>query len=272
MPDGEAYNPAITDAWSAPPTAETRRLQNPTLQNPSTLQNPTLQNPVLQNDAVANPSIVNAVDPEPARFRIRDRRTPRLQNPRLQNPRCMNAAISDTSWEVSQRGQHHRGLHRSTWCSTNPVPAGFITQLVRCTRRITTPAALGVRRSRSSRTRSCSPTFPIPSSIAAIRESRTRDSRTDPEPDAGAGARRNGDDHVRVVDPNSFDGVAFDAARAVTPAAVAQSVNTEEMPRTGTRTPTVAMPLTITTASSPPATPGAPLYPPSLQTSPRPAR
>ena len=53
---------------------------------------------------------------------------------------------------------------------------------------------------------------------------------------------------LRIVDPNRFDGVTYDASGAVTPAAVAQSVNTEDV-AAGSTTPPVAIPLTIATTS-----------------------
>ena len=56
----------------------------------------------------------------------------------------------------------------------------------------------------------------------------------------------------------------YDAAGAVTPAAVAQSVNTEDV-AAGSTTPPVAIPLTIATTSLGPTAPGAP-YSRSLQT------
>src|SRR6185436_14779922 len=63
---------------------------------------------------------------------------------------------------------------------------------------------------------------------------------------------------LRVLDPNIFDGVTYDASAAVTPAAVAQSVNTDDI-ASGVVTPSVALPLTITTSQIPPTTPGAPI-------------
>ena len=69
---------------------------------------------------------------------------------------------------------------------------------------------------------------------------------------------------LRIVDPNRFDGVTYDASGAVTPAAVAQSVNSEDV-AAGSTTPPVAIPLTIATTSLTPAAPGA-AYTLSLQT------
>ncbi len=66
---------------------------------------------------------------------------------------------------------------------------------------------------------------------------------------------------LRIVDTNKYDGEIYDASGAVTPAAVAQSVNTEDavvVPGQPLPTPPVAVPLTITTTELPPAPPGTP--------------
>ena len=144
----------------------------------------------------------------------------------------------------------------------DPVPAGFTTQLL-LHKTFTTPAADGCDAQGAGRTRSCWRTFRTRSSspIRPIRVCRTRTSRIPSlqNPTLALAPGESATITFRVVDPNIFDGVTYDASGAVTPAAVAQSVNTRRRRPPAAPTPPVAMPLTITTTEIPPTTPGAPI-------------
>jgi uncharacterized repeat protein (TIGR01451 family) len=268
----EAYNPGISTALVGVPNLQNPHLQNPNLQNPNlqnpsiqnphlqnpNLQNPNLQNPVLQNDAVANPSIVNADLPNPS-LQNPTLQNPNLQNPNLQNPNLQNAGISDTNWTVTNDG-NTTASYTVNLLLTTPVPAGFSTQLL-LHKTVLTPAADGCDLKQQAHTILLA-NIPDPQFITDPTNPNLQNPHLQnpnlQNPTLALAPGESATITFRVVDPNIFDGVSYDASAAVTPAAVAQSVNTEDV-AAGRTAPSVAIPLTIATSDIPPTTPGAPI-------------
>ena len=269
---GESYNPAISFALVGVPNLQNPVLQNPNLQNPNlqnpsiqnphlqnpNLQNPVLQNPVLQNDAVANPSIVNADLPSP-NLQNPVLQNPNLQNPTLQNPNLQNAGFSDANWVITNGGNTTASYTVNLLLNT-PVPAGFSTQLL-LHKTFTTPAADGCELKEQPHTillaNIPNPQFVTDPTNPNLQNPNLQNPNLQ-NPTLALAPGESATVTLRVFDPNIFDGVAYDASAAVTPAAVAQSVNTDDV-AAGDTTPSVALPLTITTAEIPPTTPGAPI-------------
>ena len=257
---GESYNPGISAALVGVPNLQNPVLQNPNLQNPNlqnpsiqnphlqnpNLQNPNLQNPVLQNDAVANPSIVNADLPNP-NLQNPVLQNPNLQNPNLQNPNLQNAGFSDTNWVITNEGNTTASYTVNLLLNT-PVPAGFTTQLL-MHKTFTTPAADGCELKEQPHTillaNIPNPQFVTDPTNPNLQNPHLQNPNLQ-NPTLALAPGESATVTLRVVDPNIFDGVTYDASAAVTPAAVAQSVNTDDV-AAGDTTPSVAMPLTITT-------------------------
>ena len=258
--EAEIYTAGITNAVFAVPRLQNPRLQNPTIENPR-LQNDSLGNPRLQNDAVANPGVisVNTTNTEVENPRLQN---PRLQNPRLQNESLVNAAFSDSSWSLTNDG-NTTAAYTVNLVLNEPIPAGFASQLL-IHKTTTTPAANGCNLAEQIQTVLVA-NIPDPEfvPISDVANPRLQNPRLQ-NPTLALAPGESATLTLRIVDNNRFDGVAYDAAGAVTPAAVAQSVNTEDV-AAGSTTPPVAIPLTIATTSLGPTTPGAP-YSQSLQT------
>ncbi|HEU4891732.1 MAG TPA: FG-GAP-like repeat-containing protein [Vicinamibacterales bacterium] len=269
---GESYDPVISVALVGVPNLQNPVLQNPNLQNPNlqnpsiqnpilqnpNLQNPVLQNPVLQNDAVANPSIVNA-DLSNPNLQNPVLQNPNLQNPNLQNPNLQNAGFSDTNW-VLTNGGNTTASYTVNLLLNNPVPAGFETQLL-VHKTFTTPAADGCELKEQRHTILLA-NIPNPQFITDPTNPNLQNPNLQnpnlQNPTLALAPGESATVTLRVLDPNIFDGVTYDASAAVTPAAVAQSVDTVDA-AAGDTTPSVSLPLTITTAEIPPTTPGAPI-------------
>ena len=268
----ESYTPAISYGLVGTPNLQNPVLQNPNLQNPNlqnpsiqnphlqnpNLQNPVLQNPVLQNDAVANPSIVNPNLQNP-NLQNPVLQNPNLQNPTLQNPNLQNAGFSDTNW-VLTNGGNTTASYTVNLLLNSPVPAGFATQLL-VHKTFTTPAADGCELKEQLHTillaNIPNPQFLTDPTNPNLQNPNLQNPNLQ-NPTLALAPGESATVTLRVLDPNIFDGVTYDASAAVTPAAVAQSVDTVDA-AAGDTTPSVALPLTITTAEIPPTTPGAPI-------------
>ncbi len=273
---GETYNPAISVALVGTPNLQNPVLQNPNLQNPNlqnptiqnpylqnpNLQNPVLQNPVLQNDLVANPTIVNPTLQNPV-LQNPVLQNPVLQNPNLQNPNLQNAGISDTNWVVTNGGNTTASYTINLALNT-AVPSGFTTQLL-IHKTTLTPAADGCDLKELKHTVLIA-NIPDPVFVTITDPNLQNPNPQNPvlqnpnlqNPTMALAPGDSATVTLRIIDPNIFDGVTYDASAGVTPAAVAQSVNTDDV-AAGDTTPSVALPLTITTSEIPPTTPGAPI-------------
>ena len=254
----EAYNPAITNGVLAAPRIQNPRIQNPSILNPR-IQNPRIQNdgvatPRIQNDSVANPSVV-LVGTQSSTAENAGIANPRIQNPRIQNVDLTNAGFSDTSWEITNDG-NTTAAYTVNLVLNGTVPAGFATQLL-LHKTVFTPAARNCELAEQPHTILLAnvpdPEFVPPTDVANPRIQNPRIQN----PTLALAPGETATITLRTVDPNRFDGITFDASAAVTPATVAQAVNTQDV-AAGILTPRVALPLTITTADLDAAAPGTP--------------
>ena len=266
----ESYDPSVTSSVVGNPRLQNPRLQNPRLQNPR-LQNPTILNPRLQNEGTANPRLQNdsVVNPGVVNTTLGNVsvdnsaiENPRLQNPRLQNPRLQNAGFTDTSWDISNDG-NTTAAYTVNLVMTNPLPAGFVSQLF-VHKTTMTPAALGCELAEQPHTvllaNVTDPIFESPLNPGEYANPRLQNPRLQ-NPTLALAPGESATITVRVFDPDRTDGVTFDAGASVVPATVAHSVNTEDIQPPGQpqAPPPIAIPLTVTTPVIPPASPGAPL-------------
>ena len=250
----------ITNAVFAVPRLENPRLENPTIENPR-LENDSLGNPRLENDSVANPGVVST---SPTAPRLEN---PRLENPRLENPRLENqtlddAGFSDSSWVLTNNG-NTTAAYTINLVLNQAIPTGFASQLL-IHKTTTTPASINCKLAEQLHTTLVA-NIPNPQFVpfSEVANPRLENPRLE-NPTLALAPGESATITLRIVDPNRFDEVSYDASGAVTPAAAAQSVNTEDV-AAGITTPRVAVPLTITTTALVSAQPGA-AYTRSLQT------
>ena len=256
----EAYNAGITNAVFAVPRLENPRLENPTIENPR-LENDSLGNPRLENDAIANDAVAN-VSPTAPRLENPRLENPRLENPRLENQTLDDAGFSDSSWVLTNNG-NTTAAYTINLVLNETIPTGFASQLF-IHKTTTTPAAINCKLAEQLHTVLIA-NIPNPQFVpfSEVANPRLENPRLE-NPTLALAPGESATITLRIVDPDRFDDVTYDAAGAVTPAAAAQSVNTEDVAQ-GITTPTVAVPLTITTTALVAAKPGT-AYTRSLQT------
>ena len=174
----------------------------------------------------------------------------------------MNAAFADTSWSLTNDG-NTTAAYTVNLVLNEPIPTGFASQLL-IHKTTTVPAANGCNLAEQLQTVLVA-NIPDPEFVplSDVANPRLQNPRLQ-NPTLALAPGESATLTLRIVDLNRFDGITYDASGAVTPAAVAQSVNTEDA-AAGSTTPPVAIPLTIATTSLAPAAPGA-AYSRSLQT------
>jgi uncharacterized repeat protein (TIGR01451 family) len=229
-------NPDIRSAEEFTPLISSA-VSNPAIENPA-IENPAIDNPAIENVGVANPGIINPAIENPAI------ENPAIENPAIENADLVNGSISDTTWDVTNAG-NTAAAYAVKLLLNQPIPAGFKTQLI-IHKTYTTPAADG-----------CDLKVQLHNVVVA---NITTPAFTDPA-DAGNPAIENpaiGNATValgpgesasvtfRVFDPDKNDQFTFDAAASVTPAVVADAVNTVDVQQ-GSTQPPVAVAVTITT-------------------------
>jgi hypothetical protein len=211
--EAEAYNPGITNAVIAAPRIQNPRIQNPSIENPR-IQNPRIQNdgvltPRIQNDAVSNPGIVTA-GTENTGVTNAGIANPRIQNPRIQNTDLSNAGFSDSSWEITNDG-NTTAAYTVNLVLNGTVPDGFATQLL-IHKTLFTPAALNCQLAEQPHTILLAnipdPEFVPPADVANPRIQNPRIQN----PTLALAPGETATITLRVVDPNRFDGITFDAA------------------------------------------------------------
>jgi uncharacterized repeat protein (TIGR01451 family) len=255
----EVYNPAITTAFLAP-SIQNPSIQNPSIQNPS-IQNPSIQNPDLSNDAIANPGIIAPSIQNPS-IQNPSIQNPSIQNPSIQNQDLVNGAIQDTSWQITNDG-NTAASYAIKLLANGALPTGFKSQLV-LHKTYKTPAAQDCTLAQQPHTVVIAnipdPTFTQVSNVTnpSIQNPSIQNATLSLAPGESANVT------LRIVDPNRYDGVEFDAGAAIVPAVVAHSVNTTDAAQ-GITTPPVAIPMTITTGGLAAGSPGG-AYSASLQT------
>ena len=225
----EVYNPRINPA-----------IENPAIENPA-IENPAIENPAIENVTVANRGIINPAIENPA-----------IENPAIENPAIENPAIEKRlagqrldhairRWELKNNGNTDGGLRESSCCSTSRCRTASSTQLI--VHRTYTDAGGGadcelkvqlhnnVLRQHHLAGTSAAHGIPRGAPRSKTRRSKTRPSRIRRlRTRRWRWRRRNGVcNGARDRSGHRPTPVTFSPAAAVTPAAVAQSVNTEDI-------------------------------------------
>jgi hypothetical protein len=236
----EVFTPQISAGIASP------RLDNPRLDNPR-LDNPRLDNVSTANTGILNPRLDNPRLDNP-RLDNSQIEAPRLDNPRLDNSALANASISDTTWEVTNVG-NEPAAYAVKLLLNRAIPPGFETQLVIHKTYVTPTAVDCDLRLAQQNVLVTNITTPAFSSAADLTNPRLDNPRLDNAtlllaPGETANVT------LRVFDLNKNDNVTFEPLSDVTPATVAQAVNTVDA-QNGVTQPPVAIAVTITTAALP---------------------
>jgi uncharacterized repeat protein (TIGR01451 family) len=228
----EVFNPVISSGVSSP-AIENPRIDNPAIENPR-IDNVAAANPGIINPAIENPRIDNPAIENPA-----------IENPRIDNTDLVNGSISDTTWELKNAG-NTAAAYAVKLLLNSPIPAGFKTQLI-IHKTYTTPAADGcdlkVNLQNVVVANITTPAFTDLANAGnpAIENPAIENASVALAPNETANVT------FRVFDPNKNDQITFNAAASVTPAVVAEAVNTVDA-QAGITQPPVAIAVTITTA------------------------
>lgn len=228
----ETFNPVISSAVVSP-AIENPRIDNPAIENPA-IDNVAAANPGIINPAIENPRIDNPAIENPA-----------IENPRIDNADLVNGSISDTTWQVTNVG-NTSAAYAVKLLLNAPIPPGFNTQLI-IHKTYTTPAADGcdlkVELHNVVVANITTPAFATAADVGnpAIENPAIENATVALAPSESANVT------FRVFDPNKDDQVTFNAAASVTPAVVANAVNTVDA-QAGSTQPPVAIAVTITTA------------------------
>ena len=223
----EVYNPRVNPA-----------IENPAIENPA-IENPAIENPAIENVTVANRSIVQPAIENPA-IENPAIENPAIENPAIENISLANAAISDTTWALTNDG-NTTAVYGVKLLLNQAVPNGIVTQLI-VHKQYTTPAAadceLLVQLHTNVLVNITNPTFALqnPGTPAIENPAIENPAIENPAIENATVAVPPGETYyvtVRVVDPIKDDPVTFNPAAAITPAAVAQSVNTEDVAPVG---------------------------------------
>ena len=239
----EAYNPVMNPA-----------IENPAIENPA-IENPAIENPAIENITEANKSIVNPAIENPA-IENPAIENPAIENPAIENLSLTNASITDTTWELTNNG-NTTAVYGVKLLLNKLVPNGIFTQLI-VHKNYTTPSTgstdceLKVQLHSNVLVNITSPQFSAQNPAAPAIENPAIENPAieNPAIENATVALAPGETAfvtVRVVDPDITDLVTFEPAAAVTPAAVAQSVNTEEIAALPPGAPPPPPPATVST-------------------------
>ena len=157
----------------------------------------------------------------------------------------------DSSWVLTNDG-NTTAAYTVNLVLNEPIPQGFPSQLL-IHKTTTTPAAIECNLAEQVNTILVA-NIPDPEFVpfSEVANPRFQNPRLQ-NPTLALAPGESATVTLRIVDLNRYDGEAYDASGAVTPAAVAQSVNTEDIvPGQPPPAPPVAVPMTITTTALPP--------------------
>ena len=223
--EAEAYNAGITNAVFAVPRLQNPRLQNPSIENPR-LQNDPLGNPRLQNDAVANPG---RGQHEPEQHQ---RRVPAVaESAAAESPAperdARGRGVHGLELGPDQRRQHDGGLHDQP--GVERADSGRLPDAAADSQDDDDAGGDRVRPGRAGHTVLVA-NIPDPEFVpfSDVANPRLQNPRLQ-NPTLALAPGESATITLRIVDPNRYDGETYDASGAVTPAAVAQSVNTEDV-------------------------------------------
>ena len=230
--NAEVYNPDIANPSTRNPDIANPDIANPDIANPDianvTVLNPDIANPDIANPDIANPDIAN----------------PDIANPDIANPDIANGSLSDTTWFMKNTGNAAASFTVKLGLNSQ-LPPGFKSQLI-AHKVYTNPVVHGCDVLTQPQTVLLA-NIPNPVFVDGGIANPDIANPDIANPDIAnlTIALAPGDTAritLRVVDPNRNDAVTFNAAQAVTPAVVAQAVNTPEAQQ-GITQPTVAAPL-----------------------------
>ena len=269
--NADPTNPDVDNPDVDNPDVDNAEVYNPDVDNGVVVgqanpdvDNPDVDNPDVDNVVIENPAILTA-DPGSPDVDNPDVDNPDVDNPDVDNLDLVNGALSDTTWTVSNRG-NTAAAYTLKLLMRRPLPEDFRAQVI-VYRVYKTPAAQGCVLATETQNQLLI-NLPDPS---FLRSTTTTTSLANPDvdnPDVDnmTVAMAPGDElrvTLRVFDPNRFDAVTYDPLTAITPAMVAQAVDTMDA-AAGDTTPDVAMPLV--SVSSVPAAPAGAAYSASLGT------
>ncbi len=240
--NSEVFNPDIGNPDIGNPDIGNPDIGNPDIGNPD-IGNPDIGNPDIGNPDIGNPDIGNP-----------DIGNPDIGNPDIGNPDIGNGSVTDTTWTANNSGNTTGGFTVKLKSNSN-VPPGFKTQLI-LNKIYDTPVArdcnLGVEHNRQIVTNVNNPPF---ATDAELNDPSLTDT-TAKSATMWLAPGESGRITFRVVDPNRFDNITFDATTAITPVVIAQAVNTADV-LAGSHTPSTSF-LTIITSSLPDGAAGQP--------------
>ncbi len=230
--NSEVYNPDIANASTRNPDIANPDIANPDIANPDianvTILNPDIANPDIANPDIANPDIAN----------------PDIANPDIANPDIANGSLSDTTWFMKNTGNAAASFTVKLGLNAQ-LPAGFKSQLI-AHKVYKTPVVQGCDVLTQPQTVLLA-NIPNPTFVngGVANPDIANPDIANPDIANLTIALAPGDTAritLRVLDPDRTDAVTFNAAQAVTPAVVAQAVNTPDVQQ-GITQPTVAAPL-----------------------------
>lgn len=208
-------------------------VSNPDVSNPD-VSNPDVSNPDVSNAEVFNPDVSNPDVSNP------DVSNPDVSNPDVSNPDVSNATLTDVSWTVTNNGNTTSAFSVKLLLDQSEVPDGIIVQLI-LHRQYTTPIAQNCDlKFMTQNVLVANIIHPEFTSLATL-------GTIDPTDGDLSNATmwlapgESGRITVRVLDPDKNDDITFDPVESITPAVVAQAVDSEEA-TTGETTPEVALP------------------------------
>ncbi|HEY8131519.1 MAG TPA: hypothetical protein VII12_06470 [Thermoanaerobaculia bacterium] len=238
--NAEVFNPDIGNPDIGNPDIGNPDIGNPDIGNPD-IGNPDIGNPDIGNPDIGNPDIGNP-----------DIGNPDIGNPDIGNPDIGNGAVTDTSWPAKNEGNTTGGFTVKL-LKNGDLPAGFKTQLI-LNKIYDTPIArdcnLGVEHHRQVIANINNPTF-LTSAADLANDNYGLTDSSGKSSTLWLAPGETGRITLRVVDPNRFDNITFDATSAITPVVIAQSVNTLDA---NGQNPTPSISLTILTTSLPDGT------------------
>jgi uncharacterized repeat protein (TIGR01451 family) len=264
-------NPDVDNPDVDNPDVDNAEVYNPDVDNGVVVgqanpdvDNPDVDNPDVDNVVVENPAILTA-DPGSPDVDNPDVDNPDVDNPDVDNLDLVNGSLADTTWTVSNRG-NTAAAYTLKLLMRRPLPEDFRAQVI-VYRVYKTPAAQGCVLATETQNQLLI-NLPDPSFLrsSTATTALANPDVDNPDVDNMTVAMAPGDElrvTLRVFDPNRFDAVTYQPLTSITPAMVAQAVDTLDA-AAGDTTPDVAMPLVG--VASVPAAPAGAAYSASLGT------
>jgi len=251
--NAEVYNPDITNPDITNPDITNPDITNPDITNPD-ITNPDITNPDITNVQVMNPDITNPDITNPD-ITNPDITNPDITNPDITNPDITNGTVVEATWTITDTGNTTAG-YKVKLLVNGHVPADFKTQLI-IHRGYSTPVAVGCDLA-VQRQSILIANIPNPEFINLLSPDITNPDITNPDITNATLWVGPGDDWaqitLRIVDTDPLNGPTPEEflSTTVTPAVVAQAVNTLEA-AAGSTTPPVAVPSTSIVFIVPPS-------------------